>query len=224
MWMYFSVPKSFFWSQGFASLCPWLYWIFFHRRVTRSEVTPFIFHMLSDRFEVCLNVDPIQVSFPFLGSSWRVLASNKMTHIHGMIARVFYLFQRTLNSRHVFVKITDISLRKSLIPEVFLDCYCVARKRLPWVPEDIFSLSILMVRGEAALTRRFFFLRWRGFSIDQKKISSGTQGRKRRENNETMRQTNICQVSTHLEIHFVLRSARKSCLFFLKKDDWLVQH
>lgn len=129
MWMYFSVPKSFFWSQGFASLCPWLYWIFFHRRVTRSEVTPFIFHMLSDRFEVCLNVDPIQVSFPFLGSSWRVLASNKMTHIHGMIARVFYLFQRTLNSRHVFVKITDISLRKSLIPEVFLDCYCVARKR-----------------------------------------------------------------------------------------------
>ena len=177
MWMYFSVPKSFFWSRGFASLCPWLYWIFFHRRVTRSEVTPFIFHMLSDRFEVCLNVDPIQVSFPFLGSSWRVLASNKMTHIHGMIARVFYLFQRTLNSRHVFVKITDISLRKSLIPEVFLDCYCVARKR--------------PIRSE-----------------------------------KTMRQTNICQVSTHLEIHFILRSARKSCLFFKNRGRpaWLVQH
>ena len=165
MWMYFSVPKSFFWSQGFASLCPWLYWIFLHRRVTRSEVTPFIFHMLNDRFEVCLNVDPIQVSFPFLGSSWRVLASNKMTHIHGMIARVFYLFQRTLNSRHVFVKITDISLRKSLIPEVFLDCYCVARKR--------------PIRSE-----------------------------------KTMRQTKICQVSTHTEIHFIQRRARKSCLFF----------
>ena len=165
MWMYFSVPKSFFWSQGFASLCPWLYWIFLHWRVTRSEVTPLIFHVLSHRFEVCLNVDPIQVSFPFLGSSWRVLASNKMTHIHGMIARVFYLFQRTLNSRHVFVKITDISLRKSLIPEVFLDCYCVARKR--------------PIRSE-----------------------------------KTMRQTNIYQVSTLLEIHFILRSARKSCLFF----------
>ena len=34
---------------------------------------------------------PIQVSSPFLGSSWRVLASNKMIHIQGMIARVFYL-------------------------------------------------------------------------------------------------------------------------------------
>ena len=28
------------------------------------------------------------------------------------------------------------------------------RYRLPWVPEDIFFLSTLMVRGEAALTRR----------------------------------------------------------------------
>ena len=55
--------------------------------------------------------------------------------------------------------IPDISLRKSLIPEVFLDCYCVARKR--------------PIRSE-----------------------------------KTMSQTNICQVSTHAEIHFILRRAR----------------
>ena len=35
-------------------------------------------------------------------------------------------------------------------------------KHVPWVPEDIFFLSTLMVRGDAALTK--------------KKISSGTQG------------------------------------------------
>ena len=89
----------------------------------------------------------------------------------------FLSFQRNLNNHHVFVTIPDISLRKSLIPEVFLDCYCVARKR--------------PIRSE-----------------------------------KTMRQTNICQVSTHLEIHFILRSARKSCLFFKNRGRpaWLVQH
>ena len=168
MWMYFSVPKSFFWSQGFASLCPWLYWIFLHRRVTRLEVTPFIFHVLSDRFEVCLNVDPIQTNPSFL-SVFRIILTRACLEQNDPYSRHdcprFLSFQRNLNNHHVFVTIPDISLRKSLIPEVFLDCYCVARKR--------------PIRSE-----------------------------------KTMRQTNICQVSTHLEIHFLLRSARKSCLFF----------
>ena len=31
---------------------------------------------------------------------------------------------------------------------------CLILLRLPWVPEDIFFLWTLMVRGEAALTRR----------------------------------------------------------------------
>ena len=89
----------------------------------------------------------------------------------------FLSFQRNLNNHHVFVTIPDISLRKSLIPEVFLDCYCVARKR--------------PIRTE-----------------------------------KTMRQTKICQVSTHTEIHFIQRRARKSCLFFFKnrgRSAWLVQ-
>ena len=41
---------------------------------------------------------------------------------------------------------------------------------VPWIPEDIFFLSILMVRGEAALTRR------KAPRRKKKKISSGTQG------------------------------------------------
>jgi len=55
---------------------------------------------------------------------------------------------------------------------------------VPWVPEDIFFSSILMVRSEAGLTKKkitsIFFLvnpaSPRNISIDKKKISSGTQG------------------------------------------------
>jgi len=46
----------------------------------------------------------------------------------------------------------------------------VTGKGLPWVPEDIFFLSILMVLVNPASPRTI--------SIDKKKISSGTQGRK----------------------------------------------
>ena len=144
-----------FWSQGFASLCPWLYWIFIHRQVTRSGVTPFIFHMLSD---IALKLSQCRPNPSFL-SVFRIILTRACLEQNDPWhdwPRFLSFYKRNLNNRHVFVTIPDISPRKSLIPKVFLDCYCVAGKT--------------PIRREKA-----------------------------------MPQTNICQVSTHTEIHFIKR-------------------
>ena len=90
---------------------------------------------------------------------------------------------------------------------------CLTCNKVPWVPEDIFFLSILMVGGEVALTRKKNNATSPPtISIDKKKISSGTQGSNkaafiRAKLNSLLYKTNRFHVAVHLSSN---RSQRTS--------------